>query len=195
MTESFASSDQSGNINLQGAYSNTHNNENNHNRKQKRRPVETSSQDVRYNQRPNQHHQQQQQQQWYPSDMYYDEYYYRPQSSRGGHHNYNYYHQQQQQQRRPQHRHPAPHTQVHQQGTVRPNSNSSSRSTSEVENLRSTLTEQLFENIYECMICIIKIEYVFSFNMNKLIYNFFRLFSLVEIKKYGRVIFVIKCFI
>jgi hypothetical protein len=193
MTESFASSDQSGNIGFQGAYSNPDTNENNHNRKQKRRPMQTSSQDVRYN--PRQYYHQQQQQQWYEPQMYYGDNYQRPPFSRGGHHAHNQHQQQQQhQQRRPQHRHPVSHSQANQQATVRPNSNSSIRSTSEVENLRSILTEQLFENIYECMICIIKIEYVIYFYINKLD-RISCLFSLVEIKKYGHVMFVIKCFI
>jgi hypothetical protein len=46
------------------------------------------------------------------------------------------------------------------------------------------------------MICIIKIEYVSYFYINKLICNIlFFSTSSVEIKKSGRVIYVIKCFI
>ncbi|CAF3285115.1 unnamed protein product [Rotaria socialis] len=160
MTESIASSDQSQNIPLQGAYSNTNNTHNN--RKQKRRPMQTSSQDARYSHRGYQQQQQQQQQQheqqWYSSNMYYDEYYYEAPPPRGGGHRINNHHQQQQHQRRPQFRHGASSSQSNQQLNVRPNSNSSARSANEVENLRSTLTEQLYKNIYECMICIIKID-------------------------------------
>jgi len=188
MTESFASSDQSGSLHLQGAHSNSNNNVNNQSKKQKQRPMQTSSQDARYSH----HTHQQQQQQWYPQDMYYDEYYYGPSPSRGGYYPQNYHqHQQQQQQRRAQGRHPPSSSHINQQVTIRPHSNSSARSTTEVENLRSTLTEQLFENIYECMICIIKIKYVFCYNI-KIILLFK---SLVEMKKSGHVIYVIKCFI
>ncbi|CAF4506158.1 unnamed protein product, partial [Rotaria sp. Silwood2] len=154
MTESCASSDQSQNIPLQEAYLNTNNNDNNHNRRQKRRPAQTSSQDVRYNHRLyQQQQQQQQQQQWYPRHMYYNEYYYGPSPSRAGHYSHSH-----QQQRRAQFRHGLSSSQANQQVTNRSNSNSSVRSTSEVENLRSTLIEQLLKNNYECMICIIKIE-------------------------------------
>jgi hypothetical protein len=44
------------------------------------------------------------------------------------------------------------------------------------------------------MICIIKIKYVFCYNINKFKDNFF-FKSLVEMKKSGHVIYVIKCFI
>jgi hypothetical protein len=154
MTESFASTDQSGNIPFQGAYSNSDHNEHNNSSKQKRRQVQTTSQDVRYNPRPHQQQQQQQQQQWQPHYMHYNEYYSAPPPSRGGYYSNNHH----QQRRGQQHRHPPPSSQVNQQITNRPNSNSAARSVNEGENLRSTLTEQLFKNIYECMICIIKIE-------------------------------------
>ncbi|CAF0842233.1 unnamed protein product [Adineta steineri] len=176
MTESFAASNQPENIHLQDTYSNSNNNDNSHNhsRKQKRRPMQTSSQDARYSHRAQQQQQQQQQQsqqqqyqhqyqqqQWYPNNMYYDDYYYGQPPSRGGRYNHNQHPQNHQnhhqQQRRPQFRHPAS-SQSHQQVTTRPNSNSSGRTTVEAENLRSILNEQLLENTYECMICIIKID-------------------------------------
>jgi len=188
MTESVASSVQSDNTSFQEAYSNSNTSDNHNNRKQKRRPMQTSSQDARYS-----HHTYQQQQQWYPQHMYNDEYYYGPSPSRGGYYPRNHPHPQQQ--RRPQFRHPSASSQINQQVTTRPNSNSSARSTAEVENLRSTLIEQLFENIYECMICIIKIEYVSYFYINKLMYNSLFFFFLDEIRKSGHVIYVIKCFI
>ncbi len=190
MTDSFAASVQPDNTSFQESYSNSSTNDNHHTGKQKRRPMQRSSQDARYS-----HHtpqQQQQQQQWYPQQMYYDESYYEQPYSRGGYHVRNHH----QQQRRPPFHHPSTFSQVNQPANVRPNSNSTGRSTTEVENLRSTLTEQLFENIYECMICIIKIEYVSYFYINKLICNIlFFSTSSVEIKKSGRVIYVIKCFI
>ncbi len=189
MTESFASSVRSENTSFQGDPSNSNSSDNHQNRKQKRRPMQTSSQDVRYSHRAHQ-----QQQQRYPLHMYYDEYHYESSPSRGGYYGRNH-HQQYQQQRRSQFRHPSSTSQVNQQETVRPNSNSSARSTTEVENLRSTLTEQLFENIYECMICIIKIEYVSYFYINKFIYDSLFFFLSVEIRKSGHVIYVIKCFI
>lgn len=163
MTESFAQSDYSENLHIEDTISNSasNNNTNHNNRKQKRRPVQTSSQDARYSHRG---YQQQQQQGWYPQNVYYEQPYYNSQSARaGGHfnHNYQHYYQPQQQYRRGQQRHPAPSRQMNQQVTNRPSSHQASgRSTGEVENLRSTLIEQLLENTYECMICIIKIKYV-----------------------------------
>jgi hypothetical protein len=60
MTESFASSVQSENTSFQGAYSNSDTSDNHHNRKQKHRPVQTSSHDARYSHRAYQEQQQQQ---------------------------------------------------------------------------------------------------------------------------------------
>ncbi|CAF1054607.1 unnamed protein product [Adineta ricciae] len=162
MTESFAQSDYPENLHLEDTYSNSasNNNTNNHNRRQKRRPMQTSSQDARYSHRSYQ--QQQQQQSWYPPNAYYEQQYYSSQPARaGGHFNHNYQHhyQPQPQYRRGQQRHAAPSRQINQQVTNRPSSHhTSGRSTGEVENLRSTLIEQLLENTYECMICIIKIN-------------------------------------
>jgi hypothetical protein len=45
------------------------------------------------------------------------------------------------------------------------------------------------------MICIIKIEYVSYFYINKFIYDSLFFFLSVEIRKSGHVIYVIKCFI
>ncbi len=193
MSESFASSAQPNNSSYPEVYSNSNTNDNHHHRKQKHRPIQTSSQDVRYNHHTHQQQQQQQQQQWYPQQMYYDEYYYQQPTARGGYSTRNH-HQYQQQQRRPQYRQPSASSQINQQVTVRPNSNLSTRSTTETENLRSTLTEQLFENAYECMICIIKIEYVVNFDINRHMYIIFFIL-LVVIKKFGHVIFVINYFI
>jgi hypothetical protein len=195
MSESFASSAQADNSTFPEAYSNTNINNKRHHRKQTHRPMQTSSQDARYNQNAyQQQQQQQQQQQWYPQAMYYDDYYYQQPTPRGGYSARN--HQQYQQQRRPQYRQSSAFSQVNQQETVRPKSNSSARSTIEVDNLRSTLTKQLLENTYECMICMVKIKYASNFHIKKIhIDDFFSLLILVVNKKFGHVIYVIKCFI
>lgn len=161
MTESFASSHQAQNTPFQGASANTDNNHNtnNNNRKQKRRPMQANSQENRQNYRTYQQQQQQQQQQWYQPYAYYDEYFYGSQVPRGGHNNHNRH-----QQRRSQYRQGSASSQTNQQLTVRPNSNTSTRSTNEAENLRSTLTEQLYKDHCDCMICIVKIEYVLSYS-------------------------------
>ena len=124
----------------------------NRNRRQKKPSMQTSSQDVRYNQAPSQ--QQQEQQHWWPQYGYPDNYYYAeaPYYGRNNAHP--------RPQRRPKTRQATPSTtQPNQRTAVRPTKQSSAAaSTNETENLRSLLTNQLLENNYECMICIIKIE-------------------------------------
>jgi hypothetical protein len=118
----------------------------NSNRRQKKPQMLTSSQDVRYNQAtvPSQ-----QQQQWWPQYPY-PESDYHPEEAYYGRNNT---------QHRPQTRQAAPSTtQSNQRTTTRANKQpSTATSTSEAENLRSLLTDQLFANNYECMICMMEI--------------------------------------
>jgi len=132
-------------------------NNRNNNRRQNQRRSEISSQDVRYNQNSQQRPQlsasqrQQYQQQMYSYYPYENDYYYDPSYAN------NYYYNQPRQQRRPQPRQPVAASQPVHQRRNRPASQTST-STNDSQDLRSTLTQQLLENKYECMICIMKIQ-------------------------------------
>ena len=152
MTESIASSNQPENISFQGAHSNssTNNNSNNKRKQRERQSTQASSQNFHYSQRSYQHLPR------YPHFMYYEEYYNRLQPARAMY--YTQYH-------RPQQSHIYFHQESssspeQQRMTIRSNSNSLTQSNNEAENLRSGLIEQLRRNIYECMICIVKIKCV-----------------------------------
>ena len=153
MTESLASSSEPPTRSFHQAHSNSFNSHNNSNnrRRQPQRPGQMSSQDVRYVNRPHYHSYQQRER--YPYDMYHDQYY-EPLATQGEHFTRNH-----QQQRRSQFRHGSSSSQTnHRAVAIRPDSNSSIKSTNEIGNLRATLTDQLLKNSYECMICINKIK-------------------------------------
>ena len=191
MAESSVSSVPTANTSYSEAYPQSNTKNNRQQRKKQNRSMQNSSQDVRYN---HQAYQQQYPQAWDPYYANYDDYsyYYQQPNPRGSYRSRNNH--QHQQQRRPQSRQSATSTQVnHQQVNTRTNTTSSTRTTNETENLRSDLTEQLFDNTYECMICIIKIEYVSPFHSSQFIC--FLLIRLDEIKKSGHAVFAIKCFI